>query len=188
MLALMRQVEQHGLSLVEINDRVEVRKGTKVLSFDKNRDRAVQKALLRIEEDRLRNMDKLPQDREPVLIIPVKAKKEAVPVELPAEKPPSRSVVKTKYREKYKKNGDFSCGDTIATELALYVGVMRGNRREVDVDKLKEVAVANGVWDEKYARLNVGMQRMNIGNRLRTRHEAGDQVDIGGAIWQKTWE
>lgn len=43
-------------------------------------------------------------------------------------------------------------------------------------DAVRKFAEANGVWDDKYAQLNNGLQRMNVVNRLRGRIKAGHEV------------
>ena len=46
-----------------------------------------------------------------------------------------------------------------------------------DAAKLKKFATANGVWDDKYAKLpNFGLQRMNVCNRLRNKVKKGHKV------------
>ena len=46
--------------------------------------------------------------------------------------------------------------------------------------KLAKVAKDNGIDLKKYKHLNVGMQRMNIGNILRSRHGKGEKVKLSG--------
>lgn len=193
---LAKQMKAHSLLLVEVGDRVEVRKGDRVLSFHTNADAAVKKALERIEADRIRN---LRDDTEPVLQIPkrgvngTKALEQAVMAmtvtEVPTLAPEdiAKSVVKAHYREKYKANG-FNCGDIVADELKEYCNKLRGSRLVVDLERLKEVALENGVWDERYAALNAGLARMTIGNRLRAKIEAGDRVLIGGVPIEKKFD
>lgn len=47
--------------------------------------------------------------------------------------------------------------------------------------KLKRFAVANGVWNDKYATLNNGLQRMNIVNRLRGRIKKDGKFKV---VWK----
>lgn len=176
---LAKQMKVHSLLLVEVGDRVEVRKGDRVLSFHTNADAAVKKALERIEADRIRN---LRDDTEPVLQIPKHGVNGTKALEIIA-----KSVVKAHYREKYKANG-FNCGDIVADELKEYCNKLRGSRLVVDLERLKEVALENGVWDERYAALNAGLARMTIGNRLRAMIEAGDRVLIGGVPIEKKFD
>jgi hypothetical protein len=185
MHAQLTQIRQHGLLLVEKGSHVEVHQRGKVLSFDTDSSRAVKKALEKIEEKRLRE---LKDDTEPVLKFPTKGSYEDHDQlkgdELPKVK---KSVVKDKYRQKYKANG-YHCGDEIAEELRLYVCQMVGNRLAVIAEKLREVAEKNLVWETRYEALNMGLRRMAIGNKLRARLEAGEPVDIGGCLFQKSWE
>lgn len=236
-MGVEEQARKAGLQLVTKGDRTEIHYGSKVVSFHTDARAALKKALERLEEDRLRNLDKKPEDREPVIVVGRKRIREAVralvvptpadppvvavtasapppeadvvpaeierlmeanppaPMPVPAlvpehaieVKPISRSIIKSKYKDRYKKNG-FSCGDDIANELGEYCKVIKNSRLVVDLTKLREVAVKNEVWKDSYALLNVGQQRMNIGNRLRIRFQAGDVVDIGGAIYQMKFD
>ena len=192
---ILDQIKAHGLSLVEVSDRVEVRKGAKVISFDKDRDKAVTKALERLEAE------KPLQTAKPVVIAPKEnggaSQEKGTPTRdtvtgceagaPPPDKIIKGSVVKSKYRERYKATG-YNCGDLIAGELQAYVCKLVGNRMQVDPAKLKEVAVANEVWNDRYTNLNMGLQRMTIGNRLRHRYDEGIELDIGGCKFQQTWE
>lgn len=93
----------------------------------------------------------------------------------------ANSIIKSKYKDKYKANGG-SCGDQIADELREYLIKIVNGKAVVDLVKLEEVAKANEVWRESYRSLNVGQQRMNIGNRLRARYKEGLEINIGGVI------
>ena len=106
-----------------------------------------------------------------------KAKVEAAPVKDP-NKVIKGSIIKPQYKAKYKKNGDYSCGDDLALEIKAYISP----KGKVDLKLLREIAEVNMVWKESYARLNAGQQRMTIGNRLRSKYKNGDRLDIGGAI------
>ena len=55
----------------------------------------------------------------------------------------------------------------------------KGEDGKVDPDKLAKVAKANKVDLDKYSHLNIGMQRMNVGNRLRGMHNKGEKVKVG---------
>jgi hypothetical protein len=46
----------------------------------------------------------------------------------------------------------------------------------IDLGKLCAVAEANGVWDDRYAKLNPGLARMTIGNRLRALARRGGKI------------
>jgi hypothetical protein len=91
-----------------------------------------------------------------------------------AAKKPQETL--TKYQDKYKGTGH--CGDEIATAFASYVKV--GGK--VSEEKLYEVAKANSVDMSKYEGKNIGMKRMNLGNRLRGLHKKGETVTIGDMV------
>jgi len=74
-----------------------------------------------------------------------------------------KSVIKRKYKQRYKPF-KMTCGDDLAGKLRKHVEDEDG---AVDVAALKRFAKANSIWDDRYNHLNVGMQRMNVGNRLR---------------------
>jgi hypothetical protein len=84
-------------------------------------------------------------------------------VEAPAPRA-SRSVVKERYKAKYAPTKD-RCGDALAEQLSTHCWDVEADC--IDTAKLRRFADANGLWIEKYARLNPGMQRMNVSNRLR---------------------
>jgi len=71
------------------------------------------------------------------------------------------SVVKAKYRTQYGENG--TCGDALAKQLSAHVANKDG---KVDLSKLRALAERNNVWNDKYSKLNAGMQRMTVRNRL----------------------
>ena len=79
------------------------------------------------------------------------------------------SVVPAKYRERYE---DGSCGDTLAVRLK-HVTADDGT---TDVTKLRALAESNDVWSASYAKLNAGMQRMTIGNKLRKLMRDGTKI------------
>ena len=92
------------------------------------------------------------------------------------EEKPTRSVVKPKYRKLYKQKPiKNTCSDDLVVQLREYLETEilddQGEfvRYGIDTEKLRRFAIYNGLWDEKYSRLNPGMQRMNVGNRLRAK-------------------
>lgn len=213
------RAKRAGIDLVINNSLTEARIGKRVVAFHSDPNKALDKALERIEEDRLRHLDPLPSDREPILKTPKKrGKPERSPFaatggSAPSAAPPPKvvalpaltappptieeridegikqtiikgSIIKPKYKDRYKKNG-FSCGDYISGELREYVVVLVEGRSRLSLERLREVAETNGVWRDSYKLLNPGQQRMNVGNRLRAKYEAGDPIDIGGSITQK---
>lgn len=175
--SIVKKAAAHGLEIIEAPGRVEVRKGTQIVGYNGTAKGALQHALTVIEGDRIRNLD---DDREPVLIVTGRLPDDH---SLVVQKVIKGSIIKSKYRERYKKNGDFSCGDDIADELRAVIAEVHKGKMRVDLAKLKAVAVKNTVWKESYGLLNAGQQRMTIGNRLRAKFKMGEELDIGGAIY-----
>jgi hypothetical protein len=67
-------------------------------------------------------------------------------------------------------------GDEIAIKLAEYA-------KPGDPDaigRLKALAEANGIWNPAWATLNVGMIRMNLGNRIRGLARKGQAIKWPG--------
>jgi hypothetical protein len=95
-------------------------------------------------------------------------------VPTPDKKP---GLFPAKYREKYAAH-DGSTGDVLAVALKK----VTSRDGKTDLAALREVAVANGVDLDRWAHLNLGMQRMNLGNRLRGMAKRGI-VTIGGATF-----
>lgn len=104
------------------------------------------------------------------------------------EQNPQKSIVPVRFKERYADTGD-SCGDRVALALKHYTtGKNADGRPCCDVAKLQEVAKANGLDWAAYAKMNVGQQRMNIGNRLRGMLKNEQPVTIGKqrfADWEK---
>lgn len=103
------------------------------------------------------------------------------------EEKPTRSVVKPKYRSLYKKMPvKNTCSDDLVVQLREYLETEilddQGEfvRHGIDTEKLRRFAIYNGLWDEKYSRLNPGMQRMNVGNRLRAKQRKNPD-------WSPVW-
>lgn len=90
-----------------------------------------------------------------------------------------RSIVPARFKERYAKHDD-SCGDRVAAALKKATTTQDSEGRDkCDLKALKEIATANGVWNPKYASLNAGQQRMNVGNRLRGMIKNDETVTIG---------
>jgi hypothetical protein len=84
------------------------------------------------------------------------------------------SVVKAEYRERYQ---DGSCGDDLALRMREAV---RGDDGTVDLARLQRLAEANGVWSDRWAALNAGLQRMACGNALRALARHGTPIKWTG--------
>lgn len=82
----------------------------------------------------------------------------------------TKNVVPAKYRERYE---DGSCGDTLAARLKKHVTADDGT---TDIAKLRALAERNNVWSGSYAKLNAGLARMTIGNKLRKLTRDGSKV------------
>lgn len=96
----------------------------------------------------------------------------------------TRSIVRLAYKRKY--GALQGCGDDIGTELTAAVTVAVGRQVTCDVAKLNAVGRANGIDVQGlYGHLNVGQQRMNVGNRLRAAFKRGERVVIGSRTWNE---
>lgn len=82
----------------------------------------------------------------------------------------SRSVIRPDRKKEFKPS-DLSVQLTSA---------VTDDKGKTDPAKLKAFAVANGLWKADYERLNVGMQRMNVGTRLHAMQKKG-----GAIVWPK---
>lgn len=91
-----------------------------------------------------------------------------------------RSIVKRKYREAYKPH-HMTCGDDFAAQLSEHIQeIDEAGETRTSPALLRKVAQLNNVWNPAYASKNVGMQRMNVGNRLRAIIRKGGEV-----VWPK---
>lgn len=84
--------------------------------------------------------------------------------------PKPRSVVSADRKKEFKPSD-------LSVKLTAAVADEKGR---TNPEKLKAFAVANGCWQERYEQLNVGMQRMNVGTRLRAKVARGEKVN-----WRK---
>jgi len=98
----------------------------------------------------------------------------------------SSSAVPEKYKKQYGKGQN--CGDEMAAVFASTVKT----EGKVDKKALYKVGDQNGIdvadrWGagRKEGPLNLGMQRMNLGNVLRSRVKNGGFVTIGESSWGK---
>ena|SRR5215475_4421492 len=82
----------------------------------------------------------------------------------------TRSVVPTKYGDRYK---DGSCGDALAARLKNQVTTVDDT---TDTAKLVKLAKANGVWEDGYSKLNAGLIRITIGNKVRKLAREGRNI------------
>lgn len=99
----------------------------------------------------------------------------------------SGSVVKETYHRLYSKNPNGpGCGDDLDCSLREAVMILFGNDKEphVDLVRLRMIGEANGLWRGEWERLNPGMQRMNLSNRLRAflRNHEDETIDLMGKV------
>lgn len=88
----------------------------------------------------------------------------------------SRSVVKRKYKTKYKPF-KAKCGDELSLQITKHLTVKDEDGKPcIDQDKLVRFAKANECWDPAYRNVNGGMRRMNVANRLRAKVRKGYKV------------
>lgn len=80
-----------------------------------------------------------------------------------------KSIIKRRYKTLYRPH-HMTNGDEIAEQLSKVLKVKGDDgRMRIDPDKLETFARNNGLWDERYAMLNMGQRRMDVGNKLRAK-------------------
>lgn len=104
-----------------------------------------------------------------------------------------RSIVKSKYKERYKPTKD-KCGDELSFEINEFVTVEDdAGEKKVSKKLLRAFAEANGCWVPAYGSLvsrtggwNAGMARMNVANRLRAKiRQAAKAETEFKVVWPK---
>jgi hypothetical protein len=88
-----------------------------------------------------------------------------------------KSVVKAKYRQRYQPH-KMTNGDDLAQRVRKNFMTLKGEdgKPRLDWSRFIKFAKANECWVEAYAKLNPGMQRMNVINKLRARRRNGEKV------------
>lgn len=79
-----------------------------------------------------------------------------------------------------------SCNDDIAEALAAFVRVphpTKPGKTVIDEALMRQVAEANEVDLDRWAHLNIGMVRMNLGNVLRGKVKRGENAIVGLSEW-----
>lgn len=90
--------------------------------------------------------------------------------------PEGRSMIKAKYKKVYKPF-KMTNGDDLNLLLAEHLKYKdEDGKLRVNQAKLVKFAKANDCWVDGYKHLNVGQQRLNVGNRLRARIKKGHVV------------
>ena len=86
-----------------------------------------------------------------------------------------KSVIKRKYKVAYK-TFHATCGDELSQLISKHVKTAKGDdgKPRIDPALLERFARANDVWNPDYNKLNVGMRRMNVANRLRSQVDKHD--------------
>lgn len=98
----------------------------------------------------------------------------------PTDQNPAKSIVPVSFKKQYAAHND-TCGRPINMALKEYTTTTNEDGRDaLDLDRLQEVAMANGFDAAKlYGHLNRGQQRMNVGNKLAGLVKQGKTVIIG---------
>ncbi len=92
---------------------------------------------------------------------------------------PAKSIVPSKFKALYAEHNDTN-GAPLNLALKSYTTVKNADGRDaLGIDLLKEVAAANGIDFTRYAHLNNGQMRMNVGNKLAGLIKAGKTVIVG---------
>lgn len=104
----------------------------------------------------------------------------------PAARFAKAGVMVKSYHDRYMAQGG-GCADTIDIAmkdafltLTRDVPTAKGTRSEaaLDVAAMREWGVAIGLWNDKWDRLNPGMQRMNLTNRVRSAVRKGADIKL----------
>ena len=100
------------------------------------------------------------------------------------EQPTPKSVISAARKKAYGKTQ--SNGDDIATALtaATVLPVEGAKRNAISIKAMAGVAGENGIDMTRWAHLNLGMQRMNLGNVLR---KNAKHLSVGALIEGKTY-
>lgn len=92
-----------------------------------------------------------------------------------------KSIIKKKYRTAYRPHR-MTCGDALSQQIRaefMTVKDLDTNKKRLDWKRFTAFAKRNDCWSDGYAKLNAGMRRMNVVNRLRARIAAGTEVVWG---------
>lgn len=98
------------------------------------------------------------------------------------------AALRKKYRPLYLPHNQ-TCGDPLSGRISEYVRVQEKVKNRagktvtmevVSAARIERIARANGCWDDRYAALNNGQKRMNVGNRLRKLERDGIEL-----VWPK---
>jgi hypothetical protein len=91
------------------------------------------------------------------------------------------SVVKQRYKERYRAQGDETCCGDDLSQIMREATTMRNDKGKdvCDPEMVELIGRDNGInVQERWGHLNVGMQRMNLGNVLRKKARDGEVIKI----------
>lgn len=92
-----------------------------------------------------------------------------------------KTIVKAKYRKKYK-SFKMTCGDSLAKRVREEFMTKKDpdtKRMKLDWTRFVQFAKQNGCWHPDYAKVNHGIARMSVINRLRRKIKAKETVIWG---------
>lgn len=99
------------------------------------------------------------------------------------EEPEGGNIVPIKYRLRY--GSEQHCGDQMAQVLKQAVTAQDAEGKDFCSEPvLIQIADQNGVDYTKWAHLNIGQRRMNLGNVLRGKLNRGQEVRVLETIWE----
>lgn len=185
----LKKAAANGLTIEEINGGAEgyqVRKAgenTPVLASAKGPKDALDLAILALAGDK----PKVKRAAKPKSAKkPAKRRASDDEGEEGDEEDASRSVIKAKYKTKYRPH-KMTCGDGLAKQVREAFMTKKDpdtGKPRLDFEAFVTFAKANDCWVEGYRSLkdrhgnrNNGMIRMNVINRLRARVKAGNKVE-----------
>lgn len=198
--ATLARAQKKGIALKVVDDRVKAFYQGRFLVSDEDPKLALQMAEEEVGEIRRSEYDRedyIPREqrlngnyaRTTKVDKPQAPAKSSPPDPPPSETPSSEvpqvikgSIVNPKYKKQY--GSGQNNGDDIAVELQFYCVVKddKGRERTSEV-MLRQVCEVNEIDFSRYEHLNIGQQRMNVGNRLRGRLKKGKPVKIGDVVF-----
>lgn len=184
----LKKAKAHGLKIDIVHDRFVVRRaasdaGTETLASSADPKDALDLAIRELGGVVL----KAPKPKKARAAKPKRRKHQDEDGEEDEEEAP-RSVVKSKYRERYRPNKG-TCGDDLARKLRDKFMTLKDEdtgKPRLNFNHFVAFAKANDVWVEGYKRLknrdgsrNDGLIRMNCANRLRAAVRKGHKIVWG---------
>lgn len=122
---------------------------------------------------------KAPKAKKPAKVKRSRQNEDDLEEEGDEDAPEGRSIIKSKYKKVYKPF-KMTNGDDLNLLLAKHLKQEdESGQLRINVRKLVQFAKANDCWVDGYKDLNVGQQRLNVGNRLRAKIKRGWEVKWG---------